>query len=166
MNIEAKALRHDILDIGIPSFLETLFTTFASIIDSKMVSTLGVTAISAVAVTNQPRLFIFSIFFALNTVTSSLVARYVGKNDRETANQIFDHILKLVILLSIIASIFSVALARPIMIAFANQKDTLAHSVLYFQIVMGGMIFNMIFMAINSESCICSNSCIGSRDSA
>ena len=150
MNSDSKQLRHDILDIGIPSFLETLFTTFASIIDSKMVSSLGVTAISAVAVTNQPRLFIFSIFFALNTVTSSLVARYVGKNDRDLANQVFDHVLKLVVILSIFASILSVALARPIMIAFANQKDTLDHSVVYFQIVMGGMIFNMIFMAINS----------------
>ena len=35
----------EILKIGIPTFLETLFSTFASIIDSKMVSAMGVTAI-------------------------------------------------------------------------------------------------------------------------
>lgn len=150
MNTDQKKLTRDILNIGIPSFLETLFTTFASIIDSKMVSTLGVTAISAVSVTNQPRLFIFSVFFALNTVTSSLVAKYVGKQDRDAANRVLDHVLKLVAILSLIASVFSVVFARPIMIAFANQKDTLAHSVTYFQIVMGGMIFNMFFMTVNS----------------
>ncbi len=150
MSTDKPNLSKEILNIGIPSFLETLFTTFASIIDSKMVSALGVTAISAVSVTNQPRLFIFSIFFALNTVTSSLVARYVGKNDRDAANRVLDHILKLVAILSLIASVFSVLLARPIMIAFANQKDTLEHSVIYFRIVMGGMIFNMFFMAVNS----------------
>ena len=90
----------EILKIGIPTFLETLFSTFASIIDSKMVSAMGVTAISAVSVTNQPRLFIYSIFFALNIVTSSLVARYHGKGDRKAANMVFDHTLKLVLVLS------------------------------------------------------------------
>lgn len=143
-------INRDILEIGVPSFLETLFTTFASIIDSKMVSAMGVSAISAVSVTNQPRLFIFSIFFALNTVTSSLVAKCVGKEDRDAANRIFDAVIKIVIVLSIIASVLSVALARPIMIAFSNQKDTLEASILYFRIVMGGMIFNMLFMSINS----------------
>ena len=147
---EQKPVIREILNIGIPSFLETLFTTFAGIIDSKMVSALGVTAISAVSVTNQPRLFIFSVFFALNTVTSSLVAKYFGKKDRETANRIFDHVMKLVLILSAFLSILAVALARPIMIAFANQKDTMEHSIIYFRIVMGGMIFNLVFMTINS----------------
>ena len=55
-----KSLTKEILKIGVPSFLETLFTTFVSVIDSKMVSALGVTAISAVSVTNQPRLFVYS----------------------------------------------------------------------------------------------------------
>ena len=74
-----KSLNKEILTIGVPAFLESLFTTFASVIDSKMVSAMGVSAISAVSVTNQPRLFVFSIFFALNTVTTSLIARYHGK---------------------------------------------------------------------------------------
>ncbi len=149
-SLDNKTITREILNIGIPSFLETLFTTFAGIIDSKMVSKLGVTAISAVSVTNQPRLFVFSIFFALNTVTSSLVAKNFGKKDRDTANRIFDHVMKLVLMLSVGLSIASVILARPIMIAFANQKDTMEYSILYFRIVMAGMIFNMVFMTINS----------------
>ncbi len=148
--MDNKSLNREIYAIGIPSFLETLFTTFASIIDSKMVSAMGVTAISAISVTNQPRLFIFAIFFAFNTVTSSLVARYVGRNDRDMANRVLDSVLKIIIPLSILLSILSVFFARPIMIAFANQKDTLNDSILYFRIIMAGMIFNLLFMAINS----------------
>ena len=148
--MDKKTVNHEIFEIGIPSFLETLFTTFASIIDSKMVSVMGVAAISAISVTNQPRLFFFSIFFALNTVASSLVARYVGRDDRDMANRTLDAIVKIVILLSVLLSILAVLLARPIMIAFANQKDTLEDSILYFRIVMGGMIFNLLFMAINA----------------
>jgi len=145
-----KKLLKDILVIGVPSFFETLFTTFASIIDSKMVSAMGVTAISAVSVTNPPRLFIFSIFFAMNTVLTSLVAKSVGEDDQEKANRYFDSVLKIVLLLSIFLGAISVALARPIMIAFAHQADTLDASVIYFRILLGGMIFNTTFMAINS----------------
>ena len=60
--MDTQSLNKEILNIGVPAFLETLFTTFAAIIDSKMVAVMGVSAISAVSVTNQPRLFIFSIF--------------------------------------------------------------------------------------------------------
>ena len=145
-----KSLNKEILTIGVPSFLESLFTTFASIIDSKMVSAMGVSAISAVSVTNQPRLFVFSIFFALNTVTTSLIARYHGKNDREAANRVFDHAMKLVLLMSVVLGIMAVALARPVMLLFSGQPDTLEGSIVYFRIVMGGMIFNLFFMEINS----------------
>lgn len=145
-----KGIVKEILNTGIPTVLETLFTTFAGIIDSKMVSAMGVTAISAVSVTNQPRLFVFSIFFALNTVVSSLVAKSLGENDRDKANRIFDHVLKLVILLSILLGAVSVLLARPIMFVVSHQEDTMDASVIYFRIVMGGMIFNVLFMAINA----------------
>ncbi len=100
-SMDKRSLNKEILNIGVPSFLETLFTTFAAMIDSKMVAVMGVPAISAVSVTNQPRLFIFSVFFALQTVTTSLVAKYYGKNDPEEANKVFDHALKLVVLLFI-----------------------------------------------------------------
>lgn len=145
-----RDLSKEIYKIGVPSFLETLFTTFTNIIDSKMVSALGVTAISAISVTNAPRLFILSVFFSINIVLTSLVARCVGEKNRDEANRIFDLIMKFVIIASIILSILAVVLARPLMIVFSHQEDTLDASVVYFRIVMGGMIFNTVFMAINA----------------
>ena len=111
---------------------------------------MGLTAISAVSVTNPPRLFIISVFIALNTVLTSLIAKCVGEEDRDKANRFFDSVLKIVLLLSIVLSIASVALARPIMLAFSHQMDTLDASITYFRIVMGGMVFNTLFMAINA----------------
>ena len=45
----------EILKIGVPAMFEGISTTFANIIDSKMVSSMGLAAVSAVSVTNQPR---------------------------------------------------------------------------------------------------------------
>ena len=135
-SMDTRNLSKEILNIGVPAFLETLFTTFAAMIDSKMVAVMGVSAISAVSVTNQPRLFIFSVFFALQTVTTSLVAKYYGKNDPEEANKVFDHALKLVAFLSLGLGLLSVILAEPVMKLFSGQKDTLESSVIYFRIIM------------------------------
>ena len=150
MDPDNKTVTKDILKIGVPSFLEVLFTTFSNIIDSKMVSAMGLTAISAVSVTNPPRLFIISVFIAVNTVLSSLTAKCVGMNDRDEANRIFDSVMKMVLIASVVLSALSVALARPIMLAFSHQMDIMDDSVIYFRIVMAGTIFNAVFMAINA----------------
>ena len=147
---DSRSMYKEILKIGIPSILETLFTTFSSIINSRMVSSMGIAAISAISVTNQPRLFVLSIFFAINTVVSSLVARNLGKRDRLTANRIFIVALTGTIVLGLIVSFACIFFAKPIMVVCSGQKDTMDDSILYFKIVMGGIIFNLVFMVINA----------------
>src|SRR5574344_2528520 len=83
INVNGHLIKKEVWGIGGPAIIESLFTTFASIIDTKMVSALGVTAISAVSVTNQPKLFVFCLFFAINVAVSALVARCMGQKDRK-----------------------------------------------------------------------------------
>ena len=147
---EKRNIYKEITVIALPAILESLIVTFTSIIDSKMVSALGVKTISAVSVTIQPRLLILSIFLAMNIVVSSLVAKYYGKNNQDAANEILKIVLKVVVVLSIIFSIIPIIIARPMLLAFANQPDTIDDSVIYFKILISGMIFNTIYLAINA----------------
>lgn len=144
------AIKKEVWSIGVPAIIESLFTTMTSIIDTKMVSTMGVTAISAVSVTNQPRLFVFSLFFAMNTSVSALVARCLGRKDRKQANELFVLALTATILLCVLLSVFCVIAAEPIMEVCSGQRDTMAMSVSYYRIVMGGMLCNILFMLINA----------------
>lgn len=149
-NTNSMEIKKEAWKIGVPAIIEGLFTTFTSIIDTKMVSSLGITAISAVSVTNQPRLFIFSIFFAINVTISALVARCFGQKDKRRANE---HLAAAIIIATaacIVISIICVIFARPIMEICSGQEDTMDLSVMYYRIVMGGMIFNILFMLINS----------------
>ena len=148
---DASVSAKEILKIGIPSVFEVLFTTLASIIDSKMVSSMGIAAISAVSVTNQPRLFVLAVFFAINTAVSSLTARYVGKKDRDAVNRILLTALLCVLVLGIVLSFLCVVFAEPIMKVCSNQPDTMADSVVYFRIVMGGLLFNILFLTVNAS---------------
>lgn len=149
-NEQTKALKKEVWTIGIPAIIESLFTTFAGIIDTKMIAFLGVPAISAVSVTSQPKLFVFSLFFAINVAVSALVAQCVGRKDQKKANQLFVSGFLVALILCVVLSIFCVIFAQPIMEVCSGQKDTMAMSVSYYRIIMGGMVFNILFMFINS----------------
>ena len=140
----------EVFKFAVPSMMEELFNTFTSIIDSKMVSTLGVSYISAVSVTIQPKFFIFAPFMAVNTVLSSLVAFYYDKKDRKRINSIFLTAIYSVIVLSIVLGILSCVFAKGLMQICSGQNDTMHLSVQYFRIIMGGMIFNHLLLFINA----------------
>lgn len=140
----------EILKVGVPAMFEGIATTFANIIDSKMVSSMGLAAISAVSVTNQPRYFVLCSFFAINTVVSVLTAHHSGADDREGANGVLFSGLVITVIAGIIFSTLCVIFARPIMIVCSGQPDTLNDSILYFRIVVGGLIIELIYLVINA----------------
>jgi len=143
-------LRKNVWRISLPAIAESLFVVLTMIVDTKMVADLGVEAISAVAVTNQPSFFIFSIFFALNITVSALIARLYGQRNQKKACEIFVTSVVVVLLLSLLFSIPCVLFAGGIMDICSGQDDIRHLSIIYFQIIMGFMFVSMLSMLINS----------------
>ena len=136
--------------ISIPAILESLFLIGANIIDSKMLANLGLGTISAISVTYQPRIFVFCVFFGMNIAVSAMIARAKGENNQRKANELMVTGFWCVVVLAIVLSILCVVFAYPIMEVCSGQKDTIDISVKYYQVTMGLMIFNLIFIYFNS----------------
>lgn len=138
------------LDMAWPAMLESFFAAFAGLVDSLMVSSLGAYAVAAVGLTTQPKFLGLSLFIAANVSISALVARRKGQNRRDEANRIFATFLVFIVVMAVLMSVLMVVFADPI-IRFCGSEDVTHDSaVLYFRIIMGGMIFNVIQMGINS----------------
>lgn len=133
-----------------PAIVESFFVAFAGLVDSYMVSALGADAVAAVGLTTQPKFMGLSVFFAINVAISALVARRRGENRRDDANRVLLTSVILVTVLSIILSIVFVVTAGPIITLCGSNYETHDMAVVYFRIIMGGMIFNCIQMVINS----------------
>lgn len=133
-----------------PSIVESFFVAFAGLVDSLMVSSLGSYAVAAVGLTTQPKFIGLSLFFAANVAISALVARRRGEEKQEEANRILSTAVAFIIAAAIIMSILFVFLASPIIRFCGSTPETHDSAVMYFQIIMGGMIFNCIQMGINS----------------
>ena len=138
------------LDMAWPAILESFFAAFAGLVDSLMVSSLGSYAVAAVGLTTQPKFMGLSLFVAANVAISALVARRRGEEETEEANRILSTAVALIFAAAIILSVVFVIFAGPIISLCGSTPETHDSAVVYFQIVMGGMLFNCIQMGINS----------------
>lgn len=133
-----------------PSIVESFFVAFAGLVDSLMVSSLGSYAVAAVGLTTQPKFMGLSMFVAANVAISALVARRRGEEKPEEANRILSTAVVFIFAAAILLSVLFVIFASPIIRLCGSTPETHDSAVVYFQIVMGGMLFNCIQMGINS----------------
>ena len=138
------------LSVAWPAMAESFFVALAGMIDTMMVSEMGSYAVAAVGLTGQPKFLGLTLFFGINVAVSALVARRKGEQRQEKANEVFMTALVLTIALCIVLTVLFVALASPMMSLAGSNADTHEAAVEYFQIIMGGMFFNVVTMLINA----------------
>jgi len=143
-------IRKETFDIAWPSVVESVLVALAGMVDTYMVAGLGKASVAAIGVTNQPKYFVFTVFFATNVAISSLIARRVGEKKQNDANGLFLTGLYFVTGLSILLSILCVASAEPFMRLCGANAETIELSVLYFRIIMGFSIFQQLSLYINA----------------
>ena len=143
--------------IAWPSVTESVLIVLAGMVDTYMVSTLGKASVAGVGVTNQPKYFAYTMFYALNTAIASMVARRLGQQRRKDANGMFLTALVFVTVVSVVMGLLCVIFARPILLLFGANPQTLPMAVPYWNIVMGFSVFNLVSMYINAAQRGCGN---------
>lgn len=138
------------IDMAWPAIVESFFVAFAGLVDSLMVSSLGSYAVAAVGLTTQPKFVGLALFFAVNVALSALVARRRGEGKQQEANRILYTALIFIVVAAVFLSTVFVVFASPIIALCGSAPETHDSAVVYFRIIMGGMIFNCIQMGINS----------------
>lgn len=138
------------IKIAWPSILESFLVSLVGMVDNIMVSSLGAYAIAAVGLTTQPKFIGLAIFLSLNVAVSAIIAHRRGENDSKNANKVLLQAIVITVLLALIVSTICVLFASPILKFAGSSADTHDSAVMYFRIIMGGMIFNTLSMVINA----------------
>lgn len=145
-----KRFYREAFQMAWPSVLESFFIALAGMIDTMMVGSLGNFAIAAVGLTTQPKFLGLTVFFAINVAVSALVARRLGEDDKKGANEVYHTAMIISLALCVIITLICLLFSEQIMTLSGSNEDTHVASVQYFNIIMGGMIFNVIAMCINA----------------
>ena len=133
-----------------PAVLESFFVALVGIVDSMMVSRLGEYAVAAVGLTTQPKFIGLAPILATNIAVSALVARRKGQGDKKDANRVLVTAFTLTMVLVFVVSLLSIIFASPLIHFAGSEADTHEAAVLYFRIIMGGLVFNVISLVINA----------------
>lgn len=147
---ENKGCIKEAFQMAWPAVTESFFVSLAGMVDSLMVSSIGPHAVAAVGLTTQPKFIILAMFIAMNVSVSAIVARRRGQDDRCSANQALIMALIFVVIAGSVMSALGVYFADPIIRLCGSAPDTHDSAVLYFRIIVGGMMFNIISLAINA----------------
>ena len=155
--MKEKSLVKETFHIAWPAVVESVFVALVGMLDTYMVSPLGKQAIAGISLANQPKILIYIVFFAMNAAISSLIARRKGAENKEGAHAMYMTGLLITAALGIILSILCVVLAKPIILLFGGNEETTPIAMLYFRIIMGGMLFNLLMMYTNAALRGCGN---------
>lgn len=138
------------MEIARPAVFESVFIALAGIIDTFMISGLGSSAVAAVGLTTQPKFLALTVFFAITSALSALVARRQGEDNRLKANQTLVTSLLISVIFAIITTIIMVYFADPILKFAGSSDETHQMAKDYFIIIMLGTIFSAVAWAINA----------------
>ena len=158
-----KGITKEAVRMAWPAVCESFFIALAGMVDSLMVSSMGASAVAAVGLTTQPKFMGLALFFAMNVSVSALVARRRGEKNQRSANQILLVAILFVIVATVVISSACVMWANEIINLCGSAPETHEPAVIYYRIIMGCMIFNVLSMVINAAQRGSGNTMIAMR---
>jgi len=144
-------MRHKILSITWPAFIELVLSTLFGMVDMVMVGRLSPAGIAAIGLTNQPFMLLNAIFAAVNVGTTTLVAWNVGAQNLKKAASVARQVLVVNLILGILLSLLGIYFAYDIVAFMGGNEDTQDLGTIYFQIIAAGLVFQALTMAITAS---------------
>lgn len=134
-----------------PAFIELTLTQLTNLVDLAMIGQLGTWALSAVGFTSQPKMILLTVFIAVNTGATALVARYTGSGEKEKVNRVFNQAIILNIIGGLVLSIIGYILSEQFIIWMgAREPQVIAAATAYLRIQMVGMVFMAVSTCITA----------------
>lgn len=139
---DANSLYRNALKIALPATIEGALLSLIGSVDSMMVGGISPEALTAVGLTNQPRMILLILTQALCVGTTALIARRKGEGDQEGANRVLMQSMFFVTIVGAVSLLLGYFGAHPLMYVAGAKEDTIGMSVEYFKIISLSFVFN------------------------
>lgn len=140
-----------IIAIIIPILVDQAFIILMSLLNTAMISSSGVAAVSAVSMVDSLNIFLINVFVAVATGGTVIVAQYKGSGNNEMVSKSAAQAISAVAIMSVFISVFVVIFHMPTLnLLFGRaEADVLQNAKIY---LIGSCIsypFIAIFQAVN-----------------
>ena len=114
---------HKVLAIFLPVLIDQAFVFGFSILNTAMISSSGLAAVSAVSMVDSLNIFLISVFIALSTGGTVVVAQYKGNGNNKMVSKSAAGNITAVFLFALIITLFAIALHGPTLIILFGKAD-------------------------------------------
>lgn len=144
-----KNVNRRIFDLALPAMLENFLQMVMGVVDSYLVASLGLVAISGVSLASSVLAIYQALFLALVATLSSFVAKAQAVNEEE-AQQLARSGLNLTVVLALFLGVLSV-IAGPAILALMGTDLAVAQTGgLYLSLVGGTILFQGLMMSLGA----------------
>lgn len=142
-------IRRKIINLALPAMAENFLQMLMGLVDNYLVAQLGLIAVSGVSVANNIITIYQAIFLALGAASSSLLAKSLGKNDKDSLLTYQGQALLITLFLGLILAFFSLFFGQPLL-GFLGTEDTVRQAGGLYLALVGGGSLGLGFMLVLS----------------
>lgn len=143
-------IRRNVLRLALPAMGEQLLSMMVGIVDTYLVGHLGAAPLAAVGLANQWVMMATTLFGAVATGSTALIARFIGAREPEDANRVVQQSVLLGIVIGLIATFLGVTFAEPAVRLLGAPADVVDLSSQYLGIVATIFLLSTIMFIGNA----------------
>lgn len=148
---EQSGIRRDVLRLALPATAEQLLSMMVGIVDTFLVGHLGAAPLAAVGLANQWVFMTITLFGAIATGTTALIARFVGARDHAQADQVLRQSVLLGALIGLLSTALGLSLARQAVLLLGAPDDVIDLSTDYLRVVSSIFFFSTLMFIGNAS---------------
>jgi putative MATE family efflux protein len=149
---DETALRKEVLRLALPATAEQLLSMTVNIVDTMLVGHLGASALAAVSLATQWTFMAMTLFTAVSTGATALIARSVGAGDWDTANRAVRQSLLIGLAFGLLATALALPLARPAVALMGAEPEALDQGETYLRIA--SIVFPLSALMFVGNACL------------
>jgi putative MATE family efflux protein len=138
-----------LLKLSGPAIVAFLFHTTFNFVDRFFVSRLGPVELGALGMAFTVQSILITIGSGTGIGASSLIARFIGADKNDQANNAAEHSLLIILAFSLITITFGPLLTRPLFILLGASEQMLPYILSYINIILYGSLFQFFAMIGN-----------------
>jgi putative MATE family efflux protein len=156
MNKQTKELAETpvsrlILKFYIPAFIGVFVTALYNIVDRIFIGQgVGSIALSGVSVTFPVMLIVMGFGMLIGIGAGVLVSINLGKHDQHKAEQVLGSSFLLMLLVSVLLTIFGFAIKGKMLHSFGATAETIEYANDYLNIILAGTVFQVVGFSLNN----------------
>ncbi len=147
---DQAVIRREVITLAMPAMGEQLLSMVVGIVHTFLVGHLGAAPLAAVGLAQQWVMMAVTLFSAIGTGATAMIARFIGAREPENADRVLRQAMLMSAGIGLIVVVLGVSLARPAVMLLGAPDDVVDFSTSYLRVASSVLFFSVLMFIGNA----------------